>query len=96
MMMPIGVVCRRAEAGWTCDVTIGEDAAATHHVVTVMATALERLAPDASEPTRLVRASFEFLLEREPRESILRSFELPLIGRYFPEYPDEIVRKLGQ
>lgn len=34
----------------------------------------------------LVRRSFEFLLEREPPESILRSFDLSVIARYFPEY----------
>ena len=47
---------------------------------------LADLAPDATEPTDLVRRSFEFLLEREPKASILRRFDLPLIGRYFPEY----------
>lgn len=34
----------------------------------------------------LVRRSFEFLLEREPAGSILASFELSVIARYFPEY----------
>ena len=38
----------------------------------------------------LVEASFRFLLAREPKESIMRSFELPVIARYFPEYTDEI------
>jgi len=38
-----------------------------------------------------VRRSFAFLLAREPRESILREFELPVIARYFPEYPKAIV-----
>jgi hypothetical protein len=47
---------------------------------------LERLAPGAAAPENLVRGSFEFLLAREPRESILSAFDLPLIGRYFPEY----------
>ena len=37
-------------------------------------------------PIDLVRRSFAFLLEREPKESILRSFDLPEIGRYFPDY----------
>jgi hypothetical protein len=55
---------------------------------------LVRLDPGAGEPTRLVRASFAFLLEREPKEAILRSFDLPVIGRYFPEYQDEIRRRL--
>ena len=42
----------------------------------------------------LVRASVEFLLEREPKESIMRTFDLPVIERYFPEYRGEIVRRL--
>jgi len=37
----------------------------------------------------------EVLLEREPREAILRSFDLPAISRYFPEYQREIQRRLG-
>jgi hypothetical protein len=37
----------------------------------------------------------EFLLEREPKESILTEFELPLIGRYFPEYEPELKRRIG-
>jgi hypothetical protein len=28
-----------------------------------------------------------FLLDREPKESILRSFDLEVIGRYFADYP---------
>ena len=42
-----------------------------------------------------MRKSFEFLLEREPKESILRQFDLPLIGRYFPEYEREIKKRLS-
>ena len=44
---------------------------------------------------RVVRASFEFLLEREPASSILPEFSLDVIGRYFPEYEDELPRRLG-
>ena len=46
-------------------------------------------------PETLIEKSFEFLLEREPKESILRSFNLPVIERYFPEYPTEIQKYLG-
>jgi len=38
----------------------------------------------------LVRKSFQFLLEREAKESILRSFDLQMIKQYFPEYEEEI------
>jgi hypothetical protein len=43
----------------------------------------------------VVEASFAFLLEREPRESILRSFDLSEISRYFPEYERELRRALN-
>jgi hypothetical protein len=33
-----------------------------------------------------VEASFWFLLEREPKESILRRFDLAVIEQYFPDY----------
>lgn len=41
----------------------------------------------------LVRASFDFLLEREPPGSILRQFSLEVIGGYFPEYQTEMRRR---
>ena len=62
------------------------DGAPTRHDVTVTTGDLAHLAPDATDPDDLVRRSFEFLLEREPKTSILRRFDLPLIGRYFPDY----------
>ena len=63
----------------------------TTHTVRVnpdMVAALGWTGPQAD----LVRESFSFLLEREPQTSILRSFDLDVIGRYFPEYPAEISR----
>ncbi len=53
-----------------------------------------RLAGRNISPDKLIEESFRFLLEREPNTSILRSFELPVIGRYFPEYEHEIRRRL--
>ena len=53
---------------------------------------LARLAPGATDPDDLVRRSFAFLLAREPKESILGRFDLPVIGRYFPEYERDIKR----
>ena len=35
---------------------------------------------------QLVEKSFEFLLERESNTSIMHSFDLSVIARYFPEY----------
>ena len=67
--------------------------APTHHRVRVTMKDLDRLAAGHSAE-ELLQASFQFLLEREPNTSILGSFDLPLIGRYFPEYEKEIRARL--
>ena len=66
----------------------------TQHTVSVKESDLRRLGGPPPTPEQLLRASFQFLLEREPNTSILSEFELPLIGRYFPEYEREIPRYL--
>ena len=88
------VACMPNDAGWHCTVTIGDDADATTHEVSVDRETLDDLAPGAP-PEDLVRTSFEFLLEREPREAIMRRFELPIIGRFFGDYRDEVGRRLN-
>lgn len=71
------------------DVTVTEGSGKSRHEVKLAREDHERLAP-AHEPDHLVEASFEFLLDREPKEQILSAFELPVIERYFSEYEDEI------
>ena len=90
-MTDIEVTSRTRSDGWTCRVVVTDDNGSTsEHDVTVARADLARLAPGADDPVDLVRRSFLFLLAREPKESILRSFDLPLIGRYFPEYERDI------
>lgn len=76
------------------DVELHDGGSSTVHRVSVDAEALDGLGVEA-DPERLVRESFVFLLEREPPTSILRRFALSDIARYFPEYPQEIARRLG-
>ena len=64
------------------------------HQVTLDPKDLARLAGAAAEPQELIRKSFQFLLEREPKESILSRFDLSVISRYFPEYEREIKKRL--
>lgn len=93
----ISVSCQRTPDGHRCTVDVGDDPRSTTHEVTVADAVLERLSTQADDPAaaeRLVRASFVFLLEREPREAILRSFDLPVIGRYFPDFEGAIARYL--
>jgi hypothetical protein len=81
-------------SGSTYDVTVDDGRTTTHHEVTVWPSDVARYAEDAT-PEELLEASFVFLLEREPKESILRKFELPVIERYFPDYPDRIAAMLA-
>ena len=87
------VDCRPDGDDWRCIVTVGDGSDATRHEVSVRADDVRRLGSGATAD-ELVRASFGFLLEREPRESILRAFDLPAIGRYFPDYEREMQRRL--
>jgi len=78
----------------TFRVTITEGASHTAHTVTVDAADYQKLTGGTATKEELVRRSFEFLLERESKESILSSFSLAVISRYFPEYGREISRRM--
>jgi hypothetical protein len=80
--------------GWAFDVTVSEAGGQSTHRVTMSRHVHERLAGEACAPDELVRRSFEFLLEREPKESILREFDVTVISRYFPEYEAEIRKRI--
>ena len=67
-------------------VTVEEGGSRSQHTVTLKDGYYRRLTNGKITPEELIRKSFEFLLERESKESILSSFELPVIQRYFPEY----------
>jgi len=77
------------------DVELGEGGRSTVHRVSVAAELLTDLGLGEGDGERLVRESFAFLLEREPPSSILRRFSLDDISRYFPEYREEIARRLA-
>ena len=77
-------------------VRVVESGSETTHDVIVSPNDYTRLTNGKIELEELVSRSFEFLLEREPKESILTHFDLSVIGRYFPEYEKEIKRRLTQ
>ncbi len=72
---------------------IVESATTTSHKVTVETSYYEKLTDKRVTPEELVEKSFQFLLDRESNTSILRSFDLPIIGQYFPEY-EKVIRKV--
>ena len=89
-MADIDTSCVTATDGWLCQVTVRDGGGETRHSVTFTRADFQKLAGGGETPDSLVRRSFEFMLGREPKESILKSFALTDIGRYFPEYEREI------
>jgi hypothetical protein len=88
--MPIRVESL-SEGEWLVTVEAG---AITKHRVRATSDDLHRFGGEGVSAERLLEASFRFLLDRESNTSILTSFDLPEIGRYFPEYAKEIRRYL--
>ena len=94
-MADITVTSSQNGGGWTFGVQVAETNGQTRHSVTLSKDDFTRLTDGKSTtPEALVRRSFEFLLEREPKHLILRQFNLAEISRYFPEYVKEIVTRL--
>jgi hypothetical protein len=68
------------------EVAVREEAGETRHRVTLSQRDYRRLTAGRCTPEACVEAAFRFLLDREPKESILPRFDLMLIARYFPEF----------
>ena len=74
--------------------TIGDDdflvkvsaATSTKHCVTLTDAYWEQIWNSSLPKQEIISRSFAFLLEREPNSSIMRTFDLPVIQRYFGEY----------
>ena len=68
------------------------DSMTTTHKVTVTDQSLSDLTDDKVTKEQLLEFSFNFLLDREPNTSILLSFDINVISRYFSDYRDEVRR----
>ncbi len=76
------------------EVIVREGEGETRHQVTMSRATYERLTAGEHAPERCIEAAFRFLLDREPKESILRRFDVTVISRYFPEFERELPRYL--
>ena len=72
------------------EVVVEDEGSKTRHVVTLDNSYYERLTQGKITRRELIQRSFEFLLERESKESILSRFNLDVITRYFPEYEEKM------
>jgi hypothetical protein len=78
------------------EVLVREGKGETRHQVTMSRETCERLTGGKLAPERLIEAAFRFLLDREPKESILGRFDVTIIARYFPEFERELPNYLSR
>ncbi|HUF56171.1 MAG TPA: hypothetical protein VMM55_06370 [Thermohalobaculum sp.] len=71
------------------DVRVEDGHGASSHAVTMSRAQHARLA-ERHPPEAVVEAVFRFLLDREPKESILGRFDVSIVSRYFPEFEEKI------
>lgn len=72
-------------------VEVREGRGSSRHTVTLDPALLTRLAGGRRVGDEaFVQAVFEFLLERESKESILSHFDVSVVARYFPEFETAI------
>jgi hypothetical protein len=83
--MPIEVRCTAEGDGYRCAIDVSDMTGTARYLIQVSRKDFDRWGRGRSAE-KLVRDSFNFLLEREPRESILKEFDLSMIQRYFPDY----------
>ncbi|KPV40104.1 hypothetical protein AN478_08100 [Thiohalorhabdus denitrificans] len=72
------------------EVTVSEGGGQSSHRVTFAADHQARICGQAS-PEACLEAAFRFLLDREPKEAILGTFDVSVIAKYFPDFE----RKVG-
>ena len=81
------------EDGWIFDVHVKEGDEETRHSVSLTREYHKKLAGERGiAPAELVETSFQFLLAHEPKESILPSFALREIQKYFPDFEKSVFK----
>jgi len=75
-------------------VKVEEEGTSRAYNVTLVESYYQELTGGKITKEELIKKSFEFLLEREPKESILSKFNLRVISRYFPEFEEKIKDKI--
>ncbi len=72
----------------TFDVVVRDARSESRHRVTVSADDVARFSKHGADPARAVEAAMAFLLDREPKESILGAFDISVIRRYFRDFDE--------
>lgn len=87
-------VTQTAAGPLTFRIVVREGQGESRHRVTMTEETFQTLSGGKHSAERCIEAAFRFLLDREPKESILASFDVDVISRYFSEFERELPRYL--
>ncbi len=79
---------------FTFDVIVRDLRGERRHRVTIDAAEAQRWKKLGAAPSRCVEAVMRFLLDREPKETIMSAFDMRVVRRYFPEFDEAFPRYL--
>jgi len=81
--------------GWSYQVKLDEGSSQHQYSVTLTQSDYNQWSNNGQlQPEQVIKAAFDFLLEREPASAILSKFDCSVIRRYFPEVDRELPKKL--
>lgn len=80
--------------GWSYEVKLDQGSSQHQYSVTLSRSDYDQWSNGQVQPEQVIRAAFDFLLEREPASAILSQFDCSVIRRYFPEVDRELPKKL--
>lgn len=73
--------------GWRAEVVVGGEDDATAHTVSLSRTLATKLSgQDDPDPREILVKTFDFLLHKEPKESILQEFDVSTVSTFFPDF----------
>lgn len=92
-MTEIKVKTRSSNMGWHFKVTVSDEKGPAFYDVTMDKDFVTRIGSNI-DPEKIIKKTFEFLLEKEPKEKILTEFDVAVVSHYFPDYIPELEKKL--
>jgi hypothetical protein len=94
-MAKIGVRVTQTKPSYKFNVRIEEGDTATEHSISMSRSFCNDFKTEA-EPRVVVEESIRFLLENEPKENILKEFDITIISYHFPDYLKQLKKVLNK
>lgn len=89
----IAVKQTREDPSYNFEVIVKENGTDTQHAVSMSKDYFNSLDTERG-PWEVIHETFLFLLDKEPKEAILKEFDITLVSHYFPEFKEVLIEKL--